>query len=160
MLSPYLCHFFVTVNLHQLPVLNRTEQGGVPECSVITVGSSNQVDMSWASSSCGIGSRAASTGAEEKCARKISPCSERETVGQAITSCSGGTSQSNTHKRKSRDVEESECRSDVCFILFLILTNWLYLIMKINIFMVEAFLLSCRRLNWSRLQERNLAGFV
>ncbi|KAK6157044.1 hypothetical protein DH2020_011292 [Rehmannia glutinosa] len=92
--------------------MNRTKQVPVTECSVRTIGTShcasnqvaNETDMSWAS--------------------KVSPpyeSTEKETVGQAITSCSGGSGSSfwnqsndhtNGHKRKSRDVEESECRSD------------------------------------------------
>lgn len=126
---------------HQLPVkrqaFSRMEHGGVPECSIMTIGSShcasnqviNEVDMSWASS-CGIGSGTnMSAGADETYARKVSPqyeSTERETLGPGITSCSGGSGSSsfwktssqsndtNRHKRKNRDVEESECRSDVC----------------------------------------------
>lgn len=100
------------------------------ECSGMTIGSShcasnqvvNEVDMSWASSS-GMGSRAVSAGAGEAYARRINEGVDRETVGPAITSCSGGSGSSlwktssqsndtNRHKRKSRDVEESECPSD------------------------------------------------
>ncbi|EYU42846.1 hypothetical protein MIMGU_mgv1a007355mg [Erythranthe guttata] len=72
----------------------RAENGGVPECSGRTFGSSH--------------------------------CASNQTIGQAIASCSGGSGNSsfwktsspcsndttNGHKRKSRDVEESECRSD------------------------------------------------
>ncbi|XP_047940878.1 transcription factor PHYTOCHROME INTERACTING FACTOR-LIKE 13-like [Salvia hispanica] len=88
------------------------------ECSGMTVGSShcasnqvvNEVDMSWASS------RGAGRGKNEGV--------EREVPGQARTSCSGGSgsgslwktsslsNETNRHKRKSRDMEESECPSD------------------------------------------------
>ncbi|KAL2245856.1 UNVERIFIED_CONTAM: Transcription factor PHYTOCHROME INTERACTING FACTOR-LIKE 13 [Sesamum indicum] len=110
----------------QLPVKNQA-------CSVMTIGSShcssnqvvNEVDMTWASS-CGIGSRDISAWTDENYGRKVSPpceSTERETLGQAITSSSGGSGSSfwktssqsndtNRNKRKSRDVEESECQSD------------------------------------------------
>lgn len=106
------------------------------ECSGMTIGSShcasnqvvNEVDMSWASSS-GMGSRAVSAGAGEAYARRINEGVDRETLGLAITSCSGGSGSSlwktsspsndtNRHKRKSRDVEESECPSDVRLIFY------------------------------------------
>ncbi|KAL9144986.1 hypothetical protein ABFS82_13G010300 [Erythranthe guttata] len=86
----------------------RAENGGVPECSGRTFGSSH----------------CASNQVVDKV--KSSESMERETIGQAIASCSGGSGNSsfwktsspcsndttNGHKRKSRDVEESECRSD------------------------------------------------
>ncbi|KAG6404780.1 hypothetical protein SASPL_132356 [Salvia splendens] len=97
----------------------RFEAAEVPgkslECSGMTVGSShcasnqvvNEVDMSWASSS-GVG-------------RALNEGVEREVPGQARTSASGGSGSSSLwktsnetsrHKRKSRDMEESECPSD------------------------------------------------
>lgn len=94
----------------QLPVRNCVEKN---EVSGMTVGSShcasnqvlNEVDMSWAS-------------------RKEGEERKRERVGQARTSCSGGSgsslwktsslsNDSSRHKRKSRDMEESESPSDV-----------------------------------------------
>nr|AKN09598.1 basic helix-loop-helix transcription factor [Salvia miltiorrhiza] len=80
------------------------------ECSGMTLGSShcasNQVDLSWASS-CGVGTMAAGA---------INEGVEREAPGQARESCSGGSGSSlwktSRHKRKSRDMEESECPSD------------------------------------------------
>ncbi|XP_042007116.1 transcription factor PHYTOCHROME INTERACTING FACTOR-LIKE 13-like isoform X1 [Salvia splendens] len=100
----------------------RFEAAEVPgkslECSGMTVGSShcasnqvvNKVDMSWASSS-GVG-------------KALNEGVEREAPGQARTSASGGSGSSSLwktsslsnetsrHKRKSRDMEESECPSD------------------------------------------------
>lgn len=115
---------------HQLPVKKKAFSHVEHECSGMTIGSShcasnqvvNEVDMSWASSS-GMGSRTMSAGAGEAYARRINEGVERETLGPAITSCSGGSGSSlwktsslsndtNRHKRKSRDVEESECPSD------------------------------------------------
>ncbi|PIN17462.1 hypothetical protein CDL12_09881 [Handroanthus impetiginosus] len=120
---------FDAFDQHQnLPVKRQafpqTTQGEVHECSMRTIGSShcasnqvvNDVDMSWESSRT----------LEENYAQKVSPqyeSTERETHGQAITSSSGGSGSSiwktssqsndtNRHKRKSRDMEESECRSD------------------------------------------------
>ncbi|GFP96401.1 transcription factor pif4 [Phtheirospermum japonicum] len=104
------------------------ERGPVTECSVRTINSShcasnqvaNDVDKSWASSSYGIGSKTVSAGVEVKYGRNMGPQYE-STFGKAITSCSGGSGSSsfwnlsnetNSHKRKVRDVEESECRSD------------------------------------------------
>ncbi|KAL3633817.1 transcription factor [Castilleja foliolosa] len=85
----------------------------------------NDVEMSWASSSYGIGSKAVSAGVEMKYGRNVGPQKEsttdKETLGKAITSCSGGSgsssfwnisNQTNSHKRKISDVEECECRSD------------------------------------------------
>lgn len=105
--------------------------GKSPECSGMTVGSShcasnqvvNEVDMSWASS-CGI------AGAGEAYAGRVNKGVERETLGQARTSCSGGSGSSSfwktcsvsndtsRQKRKNRDMEESECPSDVCLVFF------------------------------------------
>ncbi|KAH6785226.1 hypothetical protein C2S51_037681 [Perilla frutescens var. frutescens] len=115
---------------NQLPVKKQAFSRVEHECSGMTIGSShcasnqvvNEVDMSWASSS-GMGSGTMSAGAGEAYARRINEGVERETLGPAITSCSGGSGSSlwktssqsndtNRYKRKSRDVEESECPSD------------------------------------------------
>ncbi|KAL3646175.1 helix loop helix domain [Castilleja foliolosa] len=107
------------------------ERGPATECSVMksTVNNlshcasnqvTNDVDMSWASSSYGVG------GVELKYDQNVGPLYERktdkETLEKAITSCSGGSGSSGfwnisnetniSHKRKVRDVDESECRSD------------------------------------------------
>ncbi|XP_047948148.1 transcription factor PHYTOCHROME INTERACTING FACTOR-LIKE 13-like [Salvia hispanica] len=100
------------------PPLRFEVPGKSLECSGMTVGSShcasnqvvNEVDMSWASSS-GVG-------------RALNEGVEREAPGQARTSASGGSGSSSLwktsslsnetsrHKRKSRDMDESECPSD------------------------------------------------
>ncbi|KZV25396.1 hypothetical protein F511_07280 [Dorcoceras hygrometricum] len=101
-------------------------QDDAHELSVMTIGSShcgsNQV-----ASSCGVGSKPVSAKVDANYVQKVSHLSdqstETETVGQALTSSSGGSGstfwktanqidENNCHKRKSRDGEQSDCLSD------------------------------------------------
>ncbi|KAA8526190.1 hypothetical protein F0562_008071 [Nyssa sinensis] len=109
-------------------------RGEVRECSVMTVGSShcgsnqiaNDTDLSRASSSV-VGTTGLSAVPIKDNARKVIPQSEKgdtEMLEPAITSSSGGSGSSfgrtcnqssgttNSHKRKGRDAEESECQSE------------------------------------------------
>lgn len=114
-------------------------QGEIKECSVMTVGlshcGSNQLpadlDVSWVSSNNGDGNTSLSAGAFKGNVKKIMPQSESgktETLEPTVTSPSGGsgssfgrpckqstatTSGNNNNKRKSIDVEELECQSEV-----------------------------------------------
>lgn len=115
----------------QLPTRNRVEN----EVSGMTVGSShcasnqvlNEVDMSWAASR---------NEGEER---------ERKRVGQAQTSCSGGSgsslwktsslsNDSSRHKRKSRDMEESECPSDVMLLSYFGFVFFFTLVLSVHDF--------------------------
>ncbi|KAJ6931081.1 hypothetical protein NC652_014557 [Populus alba x Populus x berolinensis] len=106
-------------------------QGEVRECSVVTVGSSNQIphdrDMSRASSNALGTSTAFSTGPSMDDPRKIVSQSERgktETLEATLTSSSGGSGSSfgrtckqsagpsSSHKRKTIDTEDSEYQSE------------------------------------------------
>ncbi|GER54011.1 transcription factor PIF3 [Striga asiatica] len=102
------------------------DRAPVNECSVKTVNSShcasnqvtNDVDMSWASSSRGLGGKTHFAGPEGKYGENVGP--QCETDKEKLTSCSGGcgcnfrnkSNETNCLKRKRQDVEESECRSD------------------------------------------------
>jgi len=107
-------------------------QGEVRECSVVTVGSSNQIphdrDMSRASSNAMGTSTAFSTGPSMDDPRKIVSQSERgktETLEATLTSSSGGSGSSfgrtckqsagpsSGQKRKTIDTEDSEYQSEV-----------------------------------------------
>ncbi|CAA0836984.1 Uncharacterized oxidoreductase - chloroplastic [Striga hermonthica] len=118
------------INKVQFPAEKHTtgwvDRVPVTECSVKTVNSShcasnqvtNDVDMSWASSSWELGGKTHFAGPEGKCGGNMGR--QCETDKEKLTSCSGGCgcsfrnklSETNSLKRKSRDVEESECRSD------------------------------------------------
>ncbi|KAL9357793.1 hypothetical protein Peur_051046 [Populus x canadensis] len=106
-------------------------QGEVRECSVVTVGSSNQIphdrDMSRASSNAMGTSTAFSTGPSMDDPRKIVSQSERgktETLEATLTSSSGGSGSSfgrtckqsagpsSSQKRKTIDTEDSEYQSE------------------------------------------------
>lgn len=111
--------------------LRNFPRGEVRECSVMTVGSShcgsNQVgnEVSRVSSN-GAGTKGFSSGPVKDDAWKIMPQSEKglnELREPTVTSSSGGSGSSfgrtckqstddNSHKRKGRYVEDSECQSD------------------------------------------------